>query len=137
MTTVGNAYISYTQISLKRNFCQNFFFLLVNLFTPSFDRSHQEADICGQKNFFSFIHLTWNVFLIFVFITCSQRSREKTYDGTCILDGQILQSIAMLMNSTMSYWFNTILIHKFRRSFNPKLASSITEKVVLTITSLE
>ena len=43
----------------------------------------------------------------------------------------------MLMSSTISYWFNTILIHKFRRSFNPKIASSITEKAVLTITSLE
>ena len=137
MTPVGNAYISYTQTSLKRNFCHKKFFLLANFFAPSFNRSHQEADICGEKNFFSLIHLTLNVFLISDFITCSQRSREKICDGTRILDGQILQSTAMLMSSTMSYWFNTILIYKFRRSFNPKIASSITEKVVLTITPLE
>ena len=44
MTPVGNTYISYTQTSLKRNFCHKKCFLFVNLFTPSFNRSHQEAD---------------------------------------------------------------------------------------------
>ena len=67
MTPVGNAYISYTQTSLKRNFCHKKYFLLVNLFTPSFNWSHQGADICEKKNFFSLIHLTLNVFLIFDF----------------------------------------------------------------------
>ena len=69
MTTVGNAYISYTKTSLKRNFCYKKCFPPVNLFTPSFNRSHQKADICCGKKFFSFIHLTLNVFLIFDF-TC-------------------------------------------------------------------
>ena len=68
MTPLGNAYISFTQTSLN---CQKKYFLLVNLFTPSFNRSHHQADICGEKDFFSFIHLTLNVFLIFDFITCS------------------------------------------------------------------
>ena len=68
MTPVGNAYVSYTQTSLKRNFCHKKCFLLVNLFTPSFTRSHQEADICGEKKFLhSFIHLILNVFLFFDF----------------------------------------------------------------------
>ena len=69
MNTVGNAYISYTQTSLKRNFCRKKCFPLVNLFTPSFNRSYREADICGEKNFFRFIHLFLNVFLIFDFTT--------------------------------------------------------------------
>ena len=34
---------------LKRNFCHKKSFLLVNLFTPSFNRSYQEADICDEK----------------------------------------------------------------------------------------
>ena len=68
MTPVGNAYISYIQTSLKRNFYHKIYFLLVNLFTPSFNRSHQEADICWEIFFFpSFIHLTLNMFLIFDF----------------------------------------------------------------------
>ena len=71
MNLEDNAYISYTQTSLKRNFCHKKCFALVNLFTPSFNRSHQEADICGKNIFFSFINLTLNVFLIFDFITCS------------------------------------------------------------------
>ena len=50
MTPVGNAYTSYTQTSLKRNFRHKKCFLLVNLLTPSFNRSHQEADNCGEKN---------------------------------------------------------------------------------------
>ena len=50
ITPVGNAYISYTQTFLKRNFCYKKGFLLVNLFTPSFNISHQEAEICGEKN---------------------------------------------------------------------------------------
>ena len=67
MIPVGNAYISYTH-SLKKNFCHKKCFLLVNLFTPSFNRSHQEADICGEKKFLhSFIHLTLSVFLFFGF----------------------------------------------------------------------
>ena len=138
MTPVGNAFISYTQIFPQKKIClKNVCFLLVNLLTPSFNRSHQEADICGEKNFFSFIHLTLNVFLIFDFITCSQRSREKICDGRCILNEQRLQSTAMLMSSTMSYQFNIILIYKFRLGSNPQITSSITERVVLTITPLE
>ena len=137
MTPVGNAYISYTQTSLKRNFCNKKCFPLVNLFTTSFNKSHQEADICGEKDFSSFIHLTLNVVLIFHFVTCSQRSREKICDGTCILNRQRLQITAMDMSSTMSYYFNTILIYKFRLGLNPQIASSITGKVVLTITPLE
>ena len=103
MTTVGNAYISYTKTSLKRNFCHKKCFPLVNLFTPSFNRSHQKADICCGKKFFSFIHLTLNVFLIFDFTTCSWRNRDKICDGTCILDGQRLRSTAMHLSFTMSY----------------------------------
>ena len=99
MTPVSNAYISYMQTSLKGNFCHKTCFLLLNLFPPSFNRSHQEVDMCGEKNFFSFIHLALNVFLMFDFITCSQRSRQKICDGTCVFDGQRLQSTAMLMNS--------------------------------------
>ena len=53
------------------------------------------------------------------------------------MDGQSLQSIAMLMTSTMSYQFNTILIYKFRLGLNPQIASSIAEKVLLSITPLE
>ena len=72
MTHVSNAYISYTQTSSKEIFVKKKkCFLFVNLFTPPFKRSHQEADICGEKDFFSFIHLTLNVFLILDFITCS------------------------------------------------------------------
>ena len=78
-------------------------FLLVNLFKPSFNRSHQEADISPENDFFSFIHLTLNVFLFFDFITCSWRNRDKICDGTCILDGQRLRSTAINMISTMSY----------------------------------
>ena len=70
MTPVGNTYISYTQTSLKRNFCHKKCFLFVNLFTPSFNR-FQQADIWGEKNFFSFIQLTLNVSLMFDFITYS------------------------------------------------------------------
>ena len=54
MTPVGTTYISYTQTSLKRSFCHKKCFLLVNLFTPLFNRSRQEADICGEKNSFTF-----------------------------------------------------------------------------------
>ena len=139
MTPVGNAYISYTQTSLKRNFCHKKSFFLVNLFTPSFNKSHQEADISGGKNsYISYIHLTLNVFLISDFITCScsQRSREKICDATCILDGQRLQSTAVLMSSTMSYQFNNSDI-QIQAWLEPQIASSITEKVVLTITPLE
>ena len=39
------------------------------------------------------------------------------------------------MSSTMSY--NTILIYKFRLGSNPRITSSITGKIVLTITPLE
>ena len=53
MNPVGNAYISYTQTSLKRNFCHEKCFLLVNLFTPSFNRSNHKPDICGEKNVFT------------------------------------------------------------------------------------
>ena len=70
MNLEDNAYISYTQTSLKRNFCHKKCFVLVNLFTTLFNRSYQEADICGENIFFSFIELTLNVFLIFDFITC-------------------------------------------------------------------
>ena len=83
MTPVSNAYISYTQT------CKIFvtkFFLLVNLFTPTFNRSHQEADTCGEKNFFSFIHLTLNVFLIFDFKHVVREVGGKICDGTCILE---------------------------------------------------
>ena len=52
-TLVGNTYIFYTQTSLKRNFCHKKCFLLVNLFTSLFNRSHQETDICGEKNSFT------------------------------------------------------------------------------------
>ena len=137
MNPVGNAYISYTQTSLKRNFCYKKCFPLVNLFTPSYNRSNQEADICGEKNFFSFIHLTLNIFLISDSIPCRQRSREKICDRTCILDGQRLPRTAMLMSSTMSYYFSTILICKFRLGLNPQITSSITGKVVLTITPFQ
>ena len=137
MTAVDNAYTSYTHTSLKRNFCHKKFFLLINLFTPSFNKSHQETDICGGKYFFSFIHLTSNVFLIFDFITCSQRSKEKICDGKCILVGRRLQITAMLMLSTMSHQFNTILIYKFRLGWNPRMVSFVTGKVVFTITPLE
>ena len=113
-------------------------FILFNLFTPSFNRLHQEADICGEIFLQSFFHLTLNVFLIFhVHIPCSQRSRKKMCDGTCILGGQRLQTTAMLMSFTMSYWFNIILIYKFRLVLNPRIISFITGKVVLTITWLE
>ena len=43
----------------------------------------------------------------------------------------------MLMISTMFYQFNTILIYKFRLGLNPQIASSIAEKVLLSITPLE
>ena len=56
MTAVSNAYISYTQTSVKTNFCLENFLLLADLFTPSFNilitpSSHQEADICRGKVF--------------------------------------------------------------------------------------
>ena len=36
----------------QRKFChKKKSFVLVNLFTPSFNWSHQEADICGEKHF--------------------------------------------------------------------------------------
>ena len=58
MNPVGHAYISYTQTSLKRNFCHKKCFLLVNLFTPSLNRSHQKAGICGEKrNSLNFEHI--------------------------------------------------------------------------------
>ena len=51
--------------SLRRNFChKKYFFLLICLL---FNWSHQGANICEKKNFFSFIHLSLNVFLIFDF----------------------------------------------------------------------
>ena len=43
----------------------------------------------------------------------------------------------MFMSSTMFYYFNTILIYKSRLGLDPRIASSITEKVALTITPLE
>ena len=43
----------------------------------------------------------------------------------------------MFMSATMSYYFNTILIYKSRLGLDPQIASSITEKAVLTITPLE
>ena len=59
MTSVGNAYISYIQTSLKRNFCHKKYFVLANLLTRSFNRSYQEADICGEKNFLQFHSLNF------------------------------------------------------------------------------
>ena len=50
MTSVGNTYISDTQTFPQKKFLSQVYFLLVNYFTPSFNRSHQEADICEQKN---------------------------------------------------------------------------------------
>ena len=43
----------------------------------------------------------------------------------------------MFMSSTMFYYFNTILIYKSRLGLDPRISSSITEKVALTITPLE
>ena len=54
--------------SLKGNLCHKKFFLLVNLFTPLLNWSHQGADIFEEKNFLHcFIHLTLNMLLIFDF----------------------------------------------------------------------
>ena len=44
MTPVVPTDISTKKILLKKGF------LLVKLFSPSFNRSHQEPDICGGKN---------------------------------------------------------------------------------------
>ena len=41
------------------------------------------------------------------------------------------------MSSTKFYKFNAILIYKFRLGLNPRITSSITGKVVLTIIPLE
>ena len=51
--------------SLKRNFCRKKCFPLVNLFKPSLNRSHQEADICGEKISSQFHSLNFELFLIF------------------------------------------------------------------------
>ena len=58
MTPVGNAYISYTQTSLKRNFCHKKCFLLVNLFTPSFSITSGSRHLWGKKfNSLNFEHI--------------------------------------------------------------------------------
>ena len=49
---------------------KNVFFLLIWLRRHLIDHVRKEKFV-GKKNFFSFIHLTLNVFLIFDLITCS------------------------------------------------------------------
>ena len=58
MTPVGNTYISYTQTSLKRNFCHKKCFLFVNLFTPSFNITSGSRHLWGKKfNSLNFEHI--------------------------------------------------------------------------------
>ena len=134
MTPVGNAYISHTDI-LERNFChKNVFFLLICLDLHLIGQIRKQT-LVRKKNFFSFIHLTLNVFLIFDFITCSQRRREKICNGTCILDRQTSKH-------SYAYELHHVLLIKHNSDIqiqagNPQITSSITGKVVLTITSLE
>ena len=60
MTPVGNTHISYTQtFPQKKCLSQKKCFLLVNLFTPVINRSHQEAGILGEKNYSQFHSLNF------------------------------------------------------------------------------
>ena len=67
---MSNAYISYTQASLKQSketfVAKNVFFLLICVHLHLV--SHQEADIYEGKNL---TLLTLNIYLIFDFMTCS------------------------------------------------------------------
>ena len=79
--------------------------------TPVDDAYISYTQTFPQKEFFA----TKNIFFLLI---CLHLHLIKSHQGE--------HSTTMLVSSTMSYYFNTILIYKFRLGSNPRITSSIT-----------
>ena len=95
-------------------FCHKKGFLLVNLFTTSFNWSYQEADICG-KNFSSASFTSLNMFLIFHFKHVLTEARRKdVMENVFYMDTGFKAQLCLQAAS-----LNTNLMYKFKYGSNP------------------
>ena len=71
--------VVHTDIPRKEILSKKKGFLLVNLFKPSLNWSHQEAGVRVKNFLHSIIHF-FEQFLNFSLQTCTQKSRQKNWD---------------------------------------------------------
>ena len=113
--------------SLRRHFChKKYFFLLICLL---FNWSHQGANNCEKKNFFSFIHLSLNVFLIFDFKhVVRDVGRKFVMEHVFCMDRDFKAQLCLWAPpcpiNLKQYWYI-----KFRLGSNPQITYPLRKKL--------